>query len=192
MNRPINRAISAANRRDFVRFYEKVTCIDDSSDSWNITSTSGCSESIQLDGENLQNWKDKGFITMFDFITRKRPDPSRDLRVETRIQFNRQVSVIDYRNANNVRVTCTDGSVHDAAHVIVTIPLGVLKATHRTMFLPALAPRKINAIESIQFGTMNKIALEFARPFWPSDWSGFSMIWTPTGLARVVNTAFDW
>lgn len=69
MNRPINRNISPANSRDFVRFFEKYVSMEDASDSWNITSASGCDEFQFLEGEQYQNWKDNGFRTMFDFIT---------------------------------------------------------------------------------------------------------------------------
>lgn len=126
------------------------------------------------------------------FFQKKRPDPSKDLKVEAKTQFDKVVSQIDYRNDNNVRVTCTDGSVYEAAHVISTLPLGVMKANHSTMFLPPLPPRTVNAIEALQFGTSDKIALEFDRPFWPRDFTGLSLIWTPTGLAKVMGTPFEW
>lgn len=60
----------------------------------------------------------------------------------------------------------------EAQHVIVTVSLGVLKANYKSIFSPPLPPRKVNSIEALQFGTMNKIILEFKKPFWPEDWTG--------------------
>ncbi len=70
-------------------------------------------------------------------------------------------------------MTCSDNSTYEADHVIVTVPLGVLKRDYTTMFTPELPVSKRNAIEGMSFGTMNKILLEFERPFWTnSEWSG--------------------
>lgn len=194
MRRIRYRDVVPQNKIDFVRYYEKVVSLDDSSDSWFKTSTSGCSEYVDLPGVELQNWKDKGFHTVFDFITKKRPDPSKDLKVESRIRLNKEVSLIDYRDAhiNKITVSCVDGSVYEAAHVIVTVPIGVLRAQHRSMFAPPLSLRKINAIDHIQFGTLDKIGLEYTQPFWPSSWDGFSMIWTPAGLSKIIGTPYEW
>lgn len=46
------------------------------------------------------------------------------------------------------------------------------------MFRPELPQSKCNAIEGLTLGTVDKIYLEFDSPFWPEDWSGFSMLWT--------------
>lgn len=51
----------------------------------------------------------------------------------------------------------------DAA--ILTLPLGVLKA--RDVELP-LSPRKREAVERLGVGTLNKLALAYREPFWPS------------------------
>lgn len=46
------------------------------------------------------------------------------------------------------------------------------------MFQPDLPTLKCNAIEGLTLGTVNKIFLEFDSPFWPEDWTGFSLLWT--------------
>ncbi len=51
------------------------------------------------------------------------------------------------------------------SHVLVTVPLGVLKA-QRIRFTPALPPRKRGAIRRLGFGQFEKIALTFPEPFW--------------------------
>lgn len=122
----------------------------------------------------LQNYKFRGTKIVFDFITKKLPDPAKNLNVEKRIQLNKEVTEIDYTNADkgDIKVKCSDNSVYEASHVIFTASLGVLKAQHKTLFKPELPAFKVNSIENIDFGTLNKIPLEFEQPFWPHDWQG--------------------
>ena len=66
-----------------------------------------------------------------------------------------------------VRVkTRTD--VFEADHVVVTLPLGVLKAGH-VAFDPQLPADKLRAIRRLGFGVLNKCYLRFQRSFWPDD-----------------------
>lgn len=70
-------------------------------------------------------------------------------------------------------VLATDGvSVHDAAggveegsHVVVTVPLGVLKRG-TPLFSPRLPTDRIEAIERLGFGRFEKVAVRFEEPFW--------------------------
>ncbi|XP_052837217.1 peroxisomal N(1)-acetyl-spermine/spermidine oxidase [Drosophila gunungcola] len=79
--------------------------------------------------------------------------------------------------AGNVRVDCEDGRVFHASHVICTIPLGVLKETHRTLFDPVLPQYKQESIENLMFGTVDKIFLEYDRPFLSADISEIMLLW---------------
>ncbi len=57
-----------------------------------------------------------------------------------------------------------------ADRVLVTVPLGVLKAAlfeRQIVFSPPLPETKQRAIERLGVGLCNKVALRFARPFWP-------------------------
>ncbi|XP_030377000.1 peroxisomal N(1)-acetyl-spermine/spermidine oxidase [Scaptodrosophila lebanonensis] len=76
-----------------------------------------------------------------------------------------------------VRVDCEDGRVFNAAHVICTIPLGVLKQTHKTLFDPELPHYKQESIENLMFGTVDKIFLEYERPFLSADISEIMLVW---------------
>lgn len=69
--------------------------------------------------------------------------------------------------ARPVRVT-TDRGVFEADKVLVTVPLGVLKAGS-VRFEPPLPEAKRSAIARLGFGTLNKIALHYREPFWPRD-----------------------
>jgi CRP-like cAMP-binding protein len=66
-----------------------------------------------------------------------------------------------------VRVTAGQ-SVVEADRVLVTLPLGVLKAGAVT-FEPPLPEAKRSAIDRLGFGTLNKIALHYPEPFWPTE-----------------------
>jgi monoamine oxidase len=82
------------------------------------------------------------------------------------IRLRHAVTRID-ASAGPVRVT-TDQGDFEAAKVLVTVPLGVLK-TDAVRFVPPLPEAKRSAIARLGFGTLNKIALHFREPFWPKD-----------------------
>ena len=61
-----------------------------------------------------------------------------------------------------------------ADHVVVTIPLGVLKAGD-VEFSPPLPANKQNAIDRFGMGLLDKVVLEFPAKFWDStDWFGYA------------------
>ncbi len=70
-------------------------------------------------------------------------------------------------------VTTADGSVFPCDAVVVSVPLGVLKASEGDLgaisFNPPLPFWKRFAINSAGFGVYNKIAMIFDRIFWPHD-----------------------
>lgn len=76
-----------------------------------------------------------------------------------------------------VEVTCEDGQRFVADHVICTIPLGVLKESADTMFSPKLPLYKHEAIERLLYGTVDKIFLEYDRPFLNPNISEVMLLW---------------
>jgi monoamine oxidase len=68
---------------------------------------------------------------------------------------------------DGVRVE-TEQRVFEADHVVVTLPLGVLKAGSVT-FSPPLPARKQEAIDRLAMGALNRMALVFPRAFWPAE-----------------------
>ncbi|HKP59327.1 MAG TPA: NAD(P)/FAD-dependent oxidoreductase [Polyangiales bacterium] len=84
------------------------------------------------------------------------------------IRLNSEVTRIDYpANQSLVTVTIKGGTQFTANHVIVTVPIGVLKAGTIT-FAPALPSQKTGAIQRLGSGLLNKIYLEFGTQFWQS------------------------
>lgn len=81
----------------------------------------------------------------------------------------------DDRKMANVSVSCSDGSVYTANHVLVTFSLGVLKKQHKLLFHPNLPEFMQSAIECIGFETINKIFLEFDTQWW-TDLDGIQFI----------------
>lgn len=77
----------------------------------------------------------------------------------------------------NVRVECTNGATYLADHVICAVPLGVLKEHHAQMFAPPLPQYKLESIEALLFGTVDKIFLEYERPFLNADISEVMLLW---------------
>lgn len=62
----------------------------------------------------------------------------------------------------------TDKGLHQAAQVVVTVPLGVLKAGS-IRFEPPLPPAHREAIAAIGFGNLGKVSQQFDRAFWPKE-----------------------
>ncbi|XP_036625407.1 peroxisomal N(1)-acetyl-spermine/spermidine oxidase [Trichosurus vulpecula] len=103
------------------------------------------------------------------------------------VLFNKPVKTIhwngSYRQENfpgekfPVLLECEGGEKFPAHHVIVTIPLGVLKEQINTLFSPPLPRRKAEVIRRMGFGTNNKIFLEFEEPFWEPDCQQIQVVW---------------
>ena len=80
------------------------------------------------------------------------------------VRLNFEVAGIEVA-ADGVRVTNSAGLVEEGSHVVVTVPLGVLK-DGRPQFFPPLPANRLAAIERLGFGLFEKIALRFDEPFW--------------------------
>jgi polyamine oxidase len=68
-------------------------------------------------------------------------------------------------SAGGVRVRRGDGTSEEGSHVVVTVPLGVLKRD-ALRFSPALPPDRVAAIGRLGFGRYEKVALRFGEAFW--------------------------
>ncbi|MBB4372330.1 monoamine oxidase [Bradyrhizobium sp. cir1] len=77
------------------------------------------------------------------------------------IRFGCVVSAIEEASGALV-IRCANGEVHGCDRAIVTVPLPLL----REIALPAAARAKAAAAHDIGFGSVIKILLRFARPWW--------------------------
>lgn len=79
------------------------------------------------------------------------------------VQLNQRVTKIDYTDAK-IKIT-HNGNISEADYVIVTVPLGVLKA-NKIQFTPALPNDKQLAIDKIGMNCVNKFLLTWNTAFW--------------------------
>jgi polyamine oxidase len=80
------------------------------------------------------------------------------------VRLGRPVSEIAVA-PDGARVVTADGRAEEGSHVVVTVPLGVLKRG-LPRFSPVLPPDRLAAIGRLGFGRFEKVALRFAEPFW--------------------------
>ena len=146
---------------------------------WNELST------WYFDEDNAFGGGDALFPEGFDQLTRH-------LARGVDVRLSRQVRNIAPEK-KGVRVTLTDGMAMSADHAIITVPLGVLKAASITFAAP-LSPARLNAIETLRMGVLNKCCLRFDKVAWPADadWIGWQAprdgMWSEwLSLARAAN-----
>lgn len=130
------------------------------------------------------------------YLSQRKLSPNeKPIIIDNKVKLNKAVKNITYHQQYSefpIRIECYDGSAYEADHVICTVSLGVLKERHITMFTPILPSEKINAIEGLNLGTVDKIYLEFDKPFWPVGWEGCSLLWNYDDLKVVREHKNNW
>jgi monoamine oxidase len=83
------------------------------------------------------------------------------------VQLNTIITSIDIPTNKNdlIRITTEDNRHYLSKYILITIPLGCLKA-RSIQFTPSLPDWKQNAIDRMGFGLLNKIYLQFPLTFW--------------------------
>lgn len=103
--------------------------------------------------------------------------------------MNKEVKKIQYDTVTSspgrIKIECSDGNEYKCDHLICTVSLGVLKKNHQSWFEPLLPRRKFESIEGMAFGTVNKVYVEFKKPFWADDWEGISFLWERDQLKEI-------
>lgn len=94
----------------------------------------------------------------------------------------------NYKECQKDHHETSDASIIECDHVVVTASIGFLKKNHKTLFTPQLPEVKRELIESIGFGTVNKIVLQFEEPFWSG---GIKIIWDNKKLEGFPEWARD-
>jgi len=77
----------------------------------------------------------------------------------------------------SVCVECSNGKKFYADICIITISLGFLKQHSARIFNPPLPDSKVEAIQRVAMGTVNKIILEFDEQVLPDGIFRLEMIW---------------
>lgn len=82
------------------------------------------------------------------------------------VRFKTVANVIEYEE-DSAQITLENGEQVFADRCVVTTPLGCLK--RRSMqFIPDLPQWKLDSIDRLEFGVVNKVVLVFDEPFWDS------------------------
>lgn len=63
---------------------------------------------------------------------------------------------------------------------------------HSTLFNPVLPPLKIRAIEGLSIGNVDKMFIEFSKPFWPEGWPGMCLLWEDDDLQLIRSRHDSW
>ncbi|MCL7040059.1 hypothetical protein MKW94_016105 [Papaver nudicaule] len=102
------------------------------------------------------------------------------------IHLNHVVTEISYSSAEtekqsrSVKVSTSTGNEFAAEAVLITVPLGCLKA-ETIKFSPALPDWKSSSIQRLGFGVLNKVVLEFPEVFWDDSVDYFGATAEETG-----------
>jgi monoamine oxidase len=104
---------------------------------------------------------------------------ARGLTIKLSTEVNKVI-----HSGSGVRLETTRGGF-DADRVIVTIPLGVLKAG-TIAFDPPLPDEKQAAIERLGFGLLDKVVLKFDQPFWP-DADVIGLVGSEQPVSMLIN-----
>eukprot|EP00096_Caligus_rogercresseyi_P013552 TRINITY_DN6190_c0_g1_i1.p1 TRINITY_DN6190_c0_g1~~TRINITY_DN6190_c0_g1_i1.p1 ORF type:complete len:338 (+),score=37.12 TRINITY_DN6190_c0_g1_i1:195-1208(+) len=85
-----------------------------------------------------------------------------------------QVERIDWSNPDFICVS-TKEHTFICDYVISSIPLGVLKARHESIFVPELGEPKSKAMSNFSAGQICKIFLDWDQPWWTPRFGGFAL-----------------
>uniref|UniRef100_A0A182Q295 Amine oxidase domain-containing protein n=1 Tax=Anopheles farauti TaxID=69004 RepID=A0A182Q295_9DIPT len=158
------------------------------------------SDSYEVSGGNQElAWNGaRGFSTILDIVSgnyqgiidkKLTPVPLNEL-----IALGKFVSNILWKGSSNANVviTTSDGSRYEADHAIVTVSLGVLKEHYRTMFTPPLPAVNQRAIDGINYGTVNKVVLQFDSPIPENVSNSISLLWYQSDLEALRQSKYAW
>ncbi|EDV29404.1 uncharacterized protein TRIADDRAFT_51683 [Trichoplax adhaerens] len=141
----------------------------------------------ELDGHN---WE---FTSGYDNVIQHLINNLKKINVT--VQTNTIVELVDYNDSSSynrndpndsksqtnhvypINVICKDGKSYTADHVVCTVSLGVLKEMAETLFNPTLPQPKLQAINRLGFGTVNKVFLFYREPFWSGHQFRLVFVW---------------
>ena len=138
-------------------------------DNFNQLSALGFNEYENMPGDEFTNLKN-GFISLINELKRN---------VSYAINLDEPVLNIDLRLRNKIRVK-TSKQIYEADYVISTVSLGYMKSNYDKLFNPKLnllAPQKVNAINRLGFGTVDKLFFVFDEPIFTDGEQGFQIFW---------------
>uniref|UniRef100_A0A182WL46 Amine oxidase domain-containing protein n=1 Tax=Anopheles minimus TaxID=112268 RepID=A0A182WL46_9DIPT len=168
-------------------------------DSWFEVAANESDGYQESEGNPTLAWNsEKGYSIILDIVSGNYPGTMNatltPVPLSQIVTFGKFVSNIQWDESSNqnVRITTDDGSQYEADHVVVTVPLGVLKENHQTMFTPALPAINQQAITGIYFGTVNKVYLLFDTPIPEEVPNTISLLWYGSDLEVLRRSEHAW
>lgn len=143
--------ISDIYLRDWVRFIIKTGLEADLATEVENISLANYSVNTIYEGED--DIVVEGYSTLLNHLAKN-----------IKIYCNSEVSEIR-QTANKITACCTNGHTENGSHIIICVPLGVLKS-NRIKFTPNLSIKKQEAIKNLGFGHFEKLILQFDQAFW--------------------------
>ncbi|KAJ6812756.1 putative polyamine oxidase 4 [Iris pallida] len=120
-----------------------------------------------VDSISLKNWDQENVLSGGHGLMVQGYNPLiKTLAKDLDIRLNHRVTRIVQR-CNKVLINVENGTNFIADAAIITVPLGVLKAS-LIEFEPRLPEWKLTAISDLGVGNENKVALHFNSVFWPN------------------------
>ncbi|TRY70897.1 hypothetical protein TCAL_02797 [Tigriopus californicus] len=155
-------------RRQFFQWYIKWEECDAGCDSLDEQSAVSWGQYVDYDDDTSFA---EGYVSLLNKIKELLD------KTNVEIKLDHAVTSIQYDLEGGAQLTCENGEIFQASHVISTASLGYLKQHHNELFQPPLPSRMVNAIESIGFGTIDRIKLDFVAPFWDASNPGYMILW---------------
>lgn len=141
------------------------------------------------EGDLSLNWNGLGYKTVLEVLMKKFPNPSEQLPIDETVLLNKEVVRVFWNSSSHepVTVVCSDHTSYIADHVIFTPSIGVLKERNEKWFSPQLPEAKKEAIKSIGFGAVMKVAMYFKHRWWENEknFTGFHFVWSEEDKNRV-------
>ncbi|XP_071798106.1 peroxisomal N(1)-acetyl-spermine/spermidine oxidase-like [Asterias amurensis] len=154
-------------------------CLDMACESCKDISLAHFNDFKPCQGEYYTCLGEKGFQGIVDVFLNQLPgDAIRYCQPVDQILWTHKPSAGTTANGKPRAVVRVKGQPDILAdHVIITSSVGYLKENHLSMFQPALPADKQRAINTLGFGTVDKIFLRYEKPFWEDGLEGFQLLW---------------
>ena len=154
-------------------WFKKFEVIDNSCNDLNEVSLLSYEEYVECEGIDLINFKD-GYQTIIDSLANDIPRDWISLKTSVK-----RIEICNNTFRVNLYIKEKDRTIIESFdHLIITSSIGFLKNNMKSFFGMSLPQNKIDIINSLGFGTIDKIYLYFDKPFWRKDIKGLQLIWT--------------
>lgn len=77
-----------------------------------------------------------GYTTLIRYLYSKIP--------QDWLRLEQQVENIHWNTEGRIKIFCTNGNIYECDYIICTIPLAVMKWSHKSLFTPALPSNERN------------------------------------------------